>query len=101
MIRDDRSPEGFVDRFSPPGWLSRPRLWRARTSPFSGGSTRDDAGAILAALDEEITARPAKGEFLGAVDRQMPRLYAALREDYGSYAKLLALKLVNLAVGKY
>lgn len=56
--------------------------------------------SILAAFEEGMAA-PGKRDFLNAVDRETPRLYGPLRDVYDGYAKLLVLKLCNLAVGKY
>ena len=93
-----------------PGWLTGVRFRRGGVSASPRESRRDaidaaanPADAILEEFEDAMTAVAEKREFLALVDRAMPGLYEVLRNVYPSdgYAKLLALKLGNLAVGKY
>jgi len=70
------------------------------TVPGSAGGGPD---GVLGELDAAIRAGETRERFLESVDRAQGVLYEAFRRAYGvdGYAKLLALKTANLAVGKY
>ena len=70
------------------------------TGPPSAGAGPD---GVLAELEAGIGAGEPRQRFLARVDRAQRVLYEAFRRAYGvdGYAKLLALKTANLAVGKY
>jgi len=72
-----------------------------RFVPPAGAAGGPDA--VLAGLDDAIRAGEPKERFLARVDRAQRAVYEGFRRAYGvdGYAKLLALKVANLAVGKY